>query len=180
VCVCHHFNVQLTSPPVLKLLDSQGYLWLCYDLAEVIKLIGETFEQKVFFSKKYFVIPSTLLSFLPYYCCSFCIIVIPSALVSFPPNYCHSFRVIVIPSELLLLIILNSSCTLPYPKGGKIGWQSRPYLRVSYKEHFKRLKCDSSIEFLTFPTCPTCLAFRRCTGVLCIILFRQNKTYFMI
>ena len=60
--VCQHSNVPtLTSPPVLKLWDSQGYLWLPYDLMEVIKLIGETFEPKTFFfSKKYF------MSFLPY------------------------------------------------------------------------------------------------------------------
>jgi hypothetical protein len=62
VCVCQHYNVPtLSSPPFFKLLDSQGYLWLPYDLAEVIKLTGETFEQKIFiFSKKYF------MSFLPY------------------------------------------------------------------------------------------------------------------
>ena len=58
----------LTNPPVLKLWDTQGYLWLPYDLAE-IKLIGETFEPKIFFSKKGFcniVIPSGVLIFLPY------------------------------------------------------------------------------------------------------------------
>ena len=64
----------LTSPPFLKLLDSQGYLWLPYDLMEVINLIGETFEPK-----KYF------MSFLPYYCHSFWITVIPSVLLSFLP-----------------------------------------------------------------------------------------------
>ena len=64
--VCQHSNVPtLTSPPVLKLWDSQGYLWLPYDLTEVIKLIGETFEP-------------VLLSFLPNYYHSFRIIVIPS------------------------------------------------------------------------------------------------------
>ena len=41
----------LTSPLVLKLLNSQGYLWLPYDLAEVIKLIGETFEPPFVFQK---------------------------------------------------------------------------------------------------------------------------------
>ena len=51
VFVCGHSNVQtLTSPPVLKLWDSQGYAWLPYDLMEVIKLIGVTFKQKIFFS----------------------------------------------------------------------------------------------------------------------------------
>jgi hypothetical protein len=93
--VCQHSNVQtLTSPPVLKLLDSQGYVWLPYDLAEVIKLIGETFgPKKYFFSKKYF------MSFLPHYCHSFRITVIPSGLLSFLPDYCHSFRISVIPSK---------------------------------------------------------------------------------
>ena len=80
-----HYDVQLTSPPVLKLWDTQGYLWLPYDLTEVIKLIKETFEPKIyiFFSKKYF------MSFLPHYCHSFRITVIPSELWSFLPNYCH-------------------------------------------------------------------------------------------
>ena len=44
-----HYDVQLISPPVLKLWDTQGYLWLPYDLTKVIKLIGETFEPKIFF-----------------------------------------------------------------------------------------------------------------------------------
>ena len=92
--VCGHSNVQLTSPPVLKLWGTQGYLWLSYDLTEVINLIGETFEpKKYFFSKKYF------MSFLPHYCHSFRITVIPSGLLSFLPYYCHSFRISVIPSE---------------------------------------------------------------------------------
>ena len=62
VSVCGHLNVQmLTSPPILKLWDTQRYLWLPYDITEVIKLIGETFEpKKYFFSKKYF------MSFLPH------------------------------------------------------------------------------------------------------------------
>ena len=78
--VCQHFNVQLTSPPFLKLWGTQGYLWLPYDLTEVIKLIGERFEpKKYFFSKKYF------MSFLPHYCHSFRITVIPSGLLSFLP-----------------------------------------------------------------------------------------------
>ena len=60
--VCQHFNVRtLTSPPILKLWVTQGYLWLCYDLTEVINLFGETFEPKKYiFSKKYF------MSFLPH------------------------------------------------------------------------------------------------------------------
>ena len=88
--VCQHLNVPtLTSPPVLKLLDSQGYLWLPYDLAEVIKLIGVIFKQKIFFFQK-----NTL-------CHSFRISVLPSVVLSFLPDYCHSFRIIVIPSELV-------------------------------------------------------------------------------
>ena len=92
----------LTSPSVLKLLDSQGYLWLPYDLAEVIKLIEP--KEYFFFKKILYVTPSGLLSFLPN-------IVIPSKLLSFwiAPNF------------------------LPYPKGKKIGWQSRPYLQVFSK-----------------------------------------------
>ena len=60
--VCQHSNVPtLTSPPILKLWGTQGYLWLPYDLTEVIKLIGVAFKQKIyFFSKKYF------MSFLPH------------------------------------------------------------------------------------------------------------------
>ena len=83
----------LTSPPFLKLLDSQGYLWLPYDLMEVIKVIGVTFKQKntLCHSFRISVIPSVILSFLPDYCHSFRIIVIPSGLLSFLPNYCHSF-----------------------------------------------------------------------------------------
>ena len=51
----------VTSPQVLKLWDSQGFLWLPYDLTEVISLVGVTFKQKkIFFSKKCF------MSFLPH------------------------------------------------------------------------------------------------------------------
>ena len=135
--VCQHYDVQLTSPPVLKLWDTQGYLWLPYDLTEVIKLIEERFEPKnIFFQKntlchsfRISVIPSVLLSFLPYYCHSFRIIVIPSVLVSFLPN-------IVIPSELFReLQILTSSKSFPYPKGEKNGHRRWPYMRVSIKHH---------------------------------------------
>ena len=92
--VCGHSDVRLTSPPVLKLWGTQGYLWLPYDLTEVIKLFGVTFKQKnFFFSKKYF------MSFLPHYCHSFRITVIPSGLLSFLPYYCHSFRISVIASK---------------------------------------------------------------------------------
>ena len=94
--VCQHSNVRLTTPPVLKLWGTQGYLWLPYDLTEVIKLIGERFKPKnIFFSKKYF------MSFFPPYCHSFHITVIPPGLLSFLPYYCHSFRINVIPSELM-------------------------------------------------------------------------------
>ena len=73
------------------------------------------------------VIPSALLSFLPYYCHSFWIIVIASVLVSFLLN-------IVVPSEVLsfqIFVILDSSSTLTYLKGEKIGCQSWPYLWVN-------------------------------------------------
>ena len=56
------------------------YIRLSYDLAEVIKLIGQIFEPKgysIFFQK------STL-------CHSFCITVIPLGLLSFLPHYCRS------------------------------------------------------------------------------------------
>ena len=77
---CHSFRITvipsgllsfLPYPAVLKLYDSQGYLWLPYDLTEVIKLFGVTFKQKKK-SKKYF------MSFLPHFCHSFRIIVTPS------------------------------------------------------------------------------------------------------
>ena len=85
VCLWTLKCTNVTSPPVLKLWDSQVYLWLPYDLTEVIKLIEERFEpKKYFFSKKYF------MSFLPHYC-------------HFFPYYCHSFRIFVIPSILKLL-----------------------------------------------------------------------------
>ena len=45
--VCGHSKVlTVTSPPVLKLWGSQRYLGLPYDLTEVKKLFGETFEPK--------------------------------------------------------------------------------------------------------------------------------------
>ena len=48
--VCGHSNVPtLTSPPILKLWDTKGYLWLPYDITEVIKLFKETFGPKKFF-----------------------------------------------------------------------------------------------------------------------------------
>ena len=127
-----------------EVLDSQGYLWLPHDLAEVIKLIGVTFKQIFFFNKILYVIPSALLSFLPYYCHSFWIFVIPSGFLSFFPDFCHSFQTIVIPSGLVsfllnivipskllpfqIFVILNSSSTLPYPKGEKNGNQRWPYM----------------------------------------------------
>ena len=136
--MCQHSNVQtLTSPPVLKLWDSQGYLWLPYDLTKVINLVGVTFKQKkiFFFKKILYVIPSALLSFLPYYHQSFRIIVISSGLLSFLPDHCHSFRITVIPSVLVSLFsnivipsklfgdlqIPTSSKTFPSPKDEKNG-----------------------------------------------------------
>ena len=95
------------------------------------------------------VIPSGLLSILPYYCHSFRISVIPSRLLSFLPDYCHSFQIIVIPSRLVsflpnivipsnllpfqIFVILNSSGTLPYTKGEKNGHRRWPYMRVYSK-----------------------------------------------
>ena len=79
LCVCQHSNVlPLTSPPVLKLWDTQGYIWLPYDLTEVIKLIGERFEPK----KRCFF---QFIFFLNTLCHSFRIIVIPSVVPSFLP-----------------------------------------------------------------------------------------------
>ena len=119
MCVCGHYNVpMLTSNPVLKLLDSQGYLWIPYDLLEVVKLIEVTF--KLFFQENILCHPFVLLSFLLYYCHSFWIIVISSKLLSILPY-------ITIPSKLLpfqIFCIQNSSGTLPYPKGEKVGRQS--------------------------------------------------------
>jgi hypothetical protein len=107
--VCGHSNVPtLTSPPILKLLDSQGHLWLPYDLLEVIKLIGVTFKQRnvVFFK--------TIL------CHSFRIIVIPSGLLSFLSN-------IVIPSKLFReLQILTSSKILAISAARQQKTQQRP------------------------------------------------------
>ena len=88
-------------------------------------------QKNIFFQKntlchsfRISVIPSILLSFLPYYCHSFHITVIPSILLSFLPN-------IVIPSELFReLQILTSSKCFPYPKGEKNGHQRWPYMRV--------------------------------------------------
>ena len=136
LCVCGHSNVQmLTSPPVLKLWDTQGYLWLSYDLTEVIKLFGVTFKQKniFFFKKILYVIPSPLVSFLPCYCHSFRITVIPSGLLSFLPYQCHSFGILsFLPNHyhFKIFVILNSSGTLPYPKGEKNGHRRWPYMRV--------------------------------------------------
>ena len=143
--VCQHSDVRLTTPPVLMLWGTQGYLWLPYDLTEVIKLIGVTFKQKRdILSKKYF------MSFLPHQCHSFRSTVIPSGLLSFLPDYCHSFQIIVIPSRLVsflpnivipsellpfqIFVTLNSSGTLPYPKGEKNGHQRWPYMRVISKK----------------------------------------------
>ena len=101
VFVCQHYNVRtLTSPPVLKLWDSQGYLWLPYDLMEVINLIG---KKRYFFKK----IPSTLVSFLQYYCHSF-------RILSFLPDLCHSFRIFVIPSRFVSFL---SNLVIPFEFG---------------------------------------------------------------
>ena len=127
MCLSSLQCTNVTSPPVLKLCDSQGYLWLPCVLTEAINLIGVTSRQKKFFKKVLYVIPSVLLSFFPYYCHSFHINVIPSELLSFLQDYCHSFRIIVIcHSEYFL-----------YPPISE-GWENRPaepsrtYLQVSF------------------------------------------------
>ena len=77
------------------------------------------------------------MSFLLHYFHSFRIFVIPS-------GFCHSFHISVIPSGLLpflpsellsfqIFVILNSSCTLPYPKGEKSGRRSRHICECSLK-----------------------------------------------
>ena len=89
-------------------------------------------------SLRIIVIPYILLSFFPDYCHSFRVIVIPSGLLSFLPDYYHSFRISVIPSELLtfqIFVILNSSSSLPYPKGEKNGHRRWPYMRISIKSN---------------------------------------------
>jgi hypothetical protein len=51
----------------------------------------------------------------------------------------HSFRIIVISSESLpsqIFVILNSSCTLTYPKSEKISRESRSFLRVKSKDNW--------------------------------------------
>ena len=89
-----------------------------------------------------YVIPSALLLFLPDYFHSFRIFVILSGFLSFLPNIVIPSELLsllpnsVIPSELLpfqIFVILNSSSTLLYRKGEKIGRQSRPYLQVSIR-----------------------------------------------
>ena len=88
VCLWTLRCTNVTSPPVFKLWDTQGYLCHPYDLTEVINLFGVTFKQKIkSFKKIVYVIPSALVSFLPYYCHSFQIIVISSGLLSFLPDY---------------------------------------------------------------------------------------------
>ena len=71
VCLSTLKCTNVTSPPVLKLWDSHGHIWLLYDLMKVIKLIEETFGQKKNSEKRLYVIPSALVSFLPYYILSF-------------------------------------------------------------------------------------------------------------
>ena len=104
----HSFRITVISS-ILKLWDTQGYLWLFNDLAEVKKLIGETFERKIyFFSKKYF------MSFLPHYCHSFHITVIPSGVLSFLPYYCHSFVLVsFLPNIVIPRIIAISNICHP-------------------------------------------------------------------
>jgi hypothetical protein len=114
------------SHPILKLWDTQGYLWLPYDLTEVIKVNGETFELKqkqentlsflLHYCHSFYitVIPSGLLSFFPDYCHSFCISCHSFQIFSFLPNYCHQFW------DYLLVfqnMLAPSSKSFPYLKG---------------------------------------------------------------
>ena len=85
--VCGHSDVRLTTPPVLMLWGTQGYLWLPYDPMEVIKLIRERIEP-IFFSKKY------SMSFLLHYCHSFRTTVSPSGFLTFSLDFCHSFQML--------------------------------------------------------------------------------------
>ena len=82
--------------------------------------------QKDFSQKNFFFQKNTL-------CHSFHISVIPSVLLSFLPYYCHSFRILsFLPNyhHFKIFVILNSSCPLPYPKGEKNGHRRWPYMRV--------------------------------------------------
>ena len=98
-------------------------------------------KKHFFFKKILYVIPSALLSFLPYYCHSFRITVIPSGLLSFLPDYCNSFRISVIPSKLFReLQILTCSKSFPYPKAKKNGHQRWPYMRVQITQVWSQLQ----------------------------------------
>ena len=60
VSVCGHWNVlTLTSPPVLKLRGTQGYLWLPYDLT---KVNNKANYRNICAKKILYVIPFALLS----------------------------------------------------------------------------------------------------------------------
>ena len=111
----------LNSPPVLKLLDSQGYLWLPYDLAEVKKIIGETFKPATLFFQK-----NTL-------CHSFRIIVIPSVWLSFLPNHCH-FKYL-------------SWQWFGRNDNHTEGWKNWPYLRVIINTYYLLRKCACRVRF---------------------------------
>ena len=117
--VCQHFNVQLTSPPVLKLWNTQGYLWLPYDLTEVIKLIGGRFFQIMCASQKVRTLTSPpvfkLWDTQGYLWLSYDLSEVINLIgvtfkyfffqkkkyfMSFLLHYCHSFRITLIPSRL--------------------------------------------------------------------------------
>jgi hypothetical protein len=102
-------------------------------------------------TKRIFFFQKNSLSFLPHYCHSFHITVIPSIFLSFLPDLCHSFQISVIPSKVLpfqIFVILNSSNTLPYPKGEKNGHQRWPYMRVNIRLNHsckKKWGCKCSV-----------------------------------
>ena len=77
---------------------------------------------------------------------------------------------IVIPSWLLSFVILNSSCTLPYPKGEKIGWQSRPYLQVNLKFF------NPQFQFIVGITTIKCAVAKRAHYTYYQLLYIENTS----
>ena len=134
-------------------------------------------KKNIFFKKILYVIPSALVSFLPYYCHSFRIFVIPSRFVSFLPDFCHSFQICVIPSRFVsflsnlvipsklipfqIFVILNSFNTLPYLKGEKNGLRSWPYMQVLVQitkilvSHLGYVAIGLCMKYLCYPAITT-------------------------
>ena len=115
-----------------------------------VQSMGKKFKPpNIFFSKKDF------MSFFLHNSNPFRITFISSWSISFLQYYCHSFRIIVIPSKSLpfqIFVILNSSCTFPYPKGEEIGRAAcRPYLRVCSKGGENVYLTEHRIHLFTQP-----------------------------